>query len=101
MPNVNRRQVVVGLLGLPVALLTLPGGLQAAGQSYFIHGVASGDPTHDSVVLWTRIESDQPVDVAWELAQDAGFRKIVRQGVFSTNLHRYFTVKVVADQLKQ
>ena len=101
MPNVNRRQVVVGLLGLPVALLTLPGGLQAAGQSYFIHGVASGDPTHDSVVLWTRIEADQPVDVAWELAQDEGFRKIVRQGVFSTNLHRDYTVKVVADQLKQ
>jgi alkaline phosphatase D len=101
MPNVNRRQVVVGLMGLPVALLTYPVGLQAAGQSYFIHGVASGDPTHDSVVLWTRIEADQPVDVAWELAQDVGFRKVVRQGVFSTNVHRDYTVKVVADQLKQ
>ena len=101
MPKVNRRQVVVGLLGLPVALLTYPGGLQAAGQTYFIHGVASGDPTHDSVVLWTRIEAGQPVDVVWELAQDVGFRKIVRQGVFSTNSHRDYTVKVVADQLKQ
>jgi alkaline phosphatase D len=101
MPNVNRRQVVVGLMGLPVALLTYPGGLQAAGQSKFVHGVASGDPTHDSVVLWTRIEASQPVDVAWELAQDVGFRKIVRKGIFSTNSHRDYTVKVVADQLEQ
>ncbi len=64
MPIVNRRQVVAGLLGLPVVLLNLPSSIQAAGKSYFIHGVASGDPTHDSVVLWTRIEADQPVDVA-------------------------------------
>ena len=101
MPIVNRRQVVAGLLGLPVVLLNLPSSIQAAGKSYFIHGVASGDPTHDSVVLWTRIEADQPVDVAWEVSQDVGFRKIVQQGVFSTNLQRDYTVKVVADQLKQ
>lgn len=51
-------------------------------------GVASGDPWPDSVVLWTRLAADpqdgallrENVPVRWELAEDEGFRKIVRSG---------------------
>lgn len=101
MSSVNRRQVVGGLMALPVALLSYPTGLRAAQPPYFLHGVASGDPTHNSVVLWTRVEADQPAEVAWELARDVGFRKIEQRGVFTTNQQRDYTVKVVVDQLDQ
>ena len=76
MPKVNRRQVVGGLMALPVALLSYPTGLRAAQPAYFLHGVASGDPTHDSIVLWTRVEADQPAEVSWELSRDVGFRNV-------------------------
>ncbi|ROR51045.1 PhoD-like phosphatase [Diaphorobacter nitroreducens] len=54
-------------------------------------GVASGDPVHDGVVLWTRVLPPAdlagahapwagPLTVRWELADDAQFRHIVQQG---------------------
>lgn len=53
-------------------------------------GVASGDPDDHSVVLWTRL-APRPldpdgglkpvaIDVAWELAEDEGMKKIVSSG---------------------
>jgi alkaline phosphatase D len=49
----------------------------------FALGVASGSPTADSVVLWTRLGGDRlaaEVPVAWELAADEGFNRIVARG---------------------
>jgi alkaline phosphatase D len=53
--------------------------------------VASGDPTHDSVVLWTRLVPEplapgggmppKPATVLWELAEDEDMRRVVRRGV--------------------
>ncbi|MEO3745755.1 alkaline phosphatase D family protein [Plantactinospora sp. B5E13] len=59
----------------------------------FTLGVASGDPTPDGVVLWTRLAPDplapdglggmpdRPVTVRWEVAEDERFRRVVRHGV--------------------
>jgi alkaline phosphatase D len=70
----------------------------------FKHGVASGDPHVDSVLLWTRVtparETGGSIPVVWELATDNDFRRIVRHGVFDTHAGRDFTVKTVADGLK-
>ena len=50
----------------------------------FTLGVASGSPTHDSVVLWTRlVESgldSRPVTVRWEVADDDKFSRISQSG---------------------
>ena len=55
----------------------------------FSLGVASGYPTAESVVLWTRLAPDPlagggmpraAVEVAWEVATDEAFRNIVRRG---------------------
>ena len=50
-------------------------------------GVASGSPTHDSVVLWTRLTlpfaqtPDGPsVSVKWQLADDDQFARVVQSG---------------------
>ena len=56
----------------------------------FSLGVASGDPTHDGVVLWTRLAPDplvpgggmDPVDVTvrWQVGTDDALRDVVRDG---------------------
>ncbi|HJR61554.1 MAG TPA: PhoD-like phosphatase N-terminal domain-containing protein, partial [Vicinamibacterales bacterium] len=49
----------------------------AGGRKVFRHGVASGDPLADRVILWTRI-SGAPADARplarWEIARDQAFR---------------------------
>ncbi len=50
----------------------------------FALGVASGDPTPQGVVLWTRLLGIEPGAAAptlrWEVAHDEGFARIVQQG---------------------
>lgn len=51
----------------------------------FALGVASGSPTHDSVVLWTRLllpegQPGQAVTVRWEVAHDEQFTRPVQRG---------------------
>ena len=55
----------------------------------FSIGVASGSPTHDSVVLWTRLIDagfmkqnfdNKPIAVRWEVADDDKFSRIVQSG---------------------
>ena len=63
----------------------------------FYHGVASGDPTNNAVVIWTRITPEHPVEkieVEWELAKDEGFSRLVNSGNYTTGPNRDFTVKV-------
>ena len=55
----------------------------AAGTG-FPQSVASGDPTPEGVVLWTRLDPeiyDPEVPVGVEVAVDGGFETIVRRGV--------------------
>ena len=70
----------------------------------FRHGVASGDPLPDAVILWTRAtqngEAAAPVEVTWEIAKDATFSAIVGTGAVTTDAARDFTVKVDATGLE-
>ncbi len=68
----------------------------------FYHGVASGDPLNDRVVIWTRVtpkDSLRTIDVNWEIATDSTFTMVVNQGTFLTNPSRDYTVKVDVDKL--
>ncbi|MBB4080830.1 alkaline phosphatase D [Lewinella aquimaris] len=64
----------------------------------FYHGVASGDPLADRVIIWTRVTpevlDDQSVDVKWVVATDTGLKKVVQSGTFTTSAARDYTVKV-------
>ncbi len=63
----------------------------------FYHGVASGDPLSDRVIIWTRIT---PVDFgltlngSYHVATDNQFNNIVASGTYSTDSTKDFTVKI-------
>ncbi|KAI8255455.1 Alkaline phosphatase D [Colletotrichum sp. SAR11_239] len=94
----------------------------------FTHGVASGDPYDDSVILWTRVapnmdndksnvtvsgyvplydhstdtyvqKSDSPVCINWKIATDDKLDTVVDSGTAYTSSDVDFTVKVEAKKL--
>jgi alkaline phosphatase D len=89
--RMNRRAFVAGL-GFAGATLLSPSRLPAQGfdVTAFQLGVASGDPSPDGFVIWTRLAPSplQPhggmprraVEVAWEVASDERFRTVVTRG---------------------
>jgi phosphodiesterase/alkaline phosphatase D-like protein len=82
----------------------LAGGVAAAGFAVaaraatvsFTHGVASGDPLHDAVIIWTRAvpQGVQSVAVTWEVAETEDLSAAVRRGEVNTDASRDFIVKV-------
>lgn len=84
-----------GVLAAPAARATTP---------VFGHGVASGDPLPDGVILWTRVTVGAgavpgsgigaPAEVRWEVAADANFRAIVASGTTTATATSDHTVKV-------
>jgi len=68
----------------------------------FYHGVASGDPSSTSVVIWTRIhpESDGSKELDWRIATDPSLTKIVKTGKITTDISKDYTAKVVVTQLQ-
>jgi len=99
-PSMARRRLLTGALGL--ALLPF----YAAGHSGpslrerprfvaypFALGVASGTPTSNSVVLWTRlapdplhgggIPRDERIRVSWEIAADEAFTQPLQRGDYA------------------
>lgn len=66
----------------------------------FQHGVASGDPWPESVILWTRVsEQTGSVSVAWEVSASPSFETLIASGTATTDDSRDYTVKVEATGL--
>ncbi|HBW85517.1 MAG TPA: hypothetical protein DEF82_01865 [Crocinitomicaceae bacterium] len=69
----------------------------------FYHGVASGDPTQNSVVIWTKLTLDRSIkssEINWEIATDSLFKNEIQKGKAKTNVDQDFTVKVSINNLK-
>ena len=99
----NRRQLLKGM-SASLGLLALRGfDVQAAAPFYFTHGVASGDPLADRVILWTRSipgsGQHSTVHCQWQVAKDREFKQIVSAGDTSTSAQRDYTVKIDAAGL--
>ena len=89
------------LLGDP--LLRLLPSVAAQARKVFRHGVASGDPLADRVILWTRVSGSGLTArprVRWEIARDEAFRQIAGRGELFTNASRDFTVKIDVPHLE-
>jgi alkaline phosphatase D len=97
--KLNRR---AALALFSVAAAT-PAVAQTSGKAAFSHGVASGDPFGDSVLLWTRVtptDASGRLAVRWTLASDAALKTIVAKGETVTDAGCDFTVKIVAGGLQ-
>ena len=68
----------------------------------FNHGVASGDPKADRVIIWTRVSpiSSGPVPVRWIVARNRELTDVVKTGVVETSEARDYTVKVDVTGLR-
>ncbi|MCX7768569.1 MAG: alkaline phosphatase D family protein [Flavobacteriales bacterium] len=69
----------------------------------FYHGVASGDPLTDRVIIWTRVTTNSPdtgTTVSWAVALDTGMTQIVQSGSTYTSVSRDFTVRVDVQGLQ-
>ena len=99
--QITRRQALAGLSSALVMPMSVRAKTLAPATGIFRHGVASGDPDHQSLVIWSRVTTDdsQP-RVAWQIAKDASFEKLVDQGQLMTDADRDYTVKVLVGGLK-
>lgn len=102
--HINRRRVIQGM-GLSLGLVSLRGfEVAAAAPVHFTHGVASGDPLSDRVILWTRVLPGDGALVTltgrWEVAEDVQFKRLVMSGETATGPERDYTVKVDATGLQ-
>ncbi|UGY90861.1 alkaline phosphatase D family protein [Streptomyces gobiensis] len=69
----------------------------------FLHGVASGDPLPDGILLWTRVTPEpdavpgsgkgRSVKVRWEVSEDRDFRKVASRGTVTAEAAGDHTVK--------
>lgn len=88
-----------------LAATPMMSGCAAAGDP-FLHGVASGDPLADRVILWTRItpadlqgdalaspQTDSAIAYEWIMASDPELLNVVASGTGTTGPDRDFTVK--------
>lgn len=66
---------------------------QSLAHGVFTHGIASGDPLPDGVILWTRFVGGDG-RVAWEVAEDEGFTRAAQRGTARASLASDFCVKV-------
>lgn len=67
----------------------------------FDQGVASFDPTASQIIIWTRYSAAVGAsNIIWQLAYDADFAEIVRQGEVTTDQSRDYTVSVEVQNLE-
>lgn len=99
-----RRTLLKGTAAAATATAMPAPGRAAAATPVFRHGVASGDPLPDGVILWTRVTvSDEaapgsglgdPATVRWEIAADERFASIAASGAVTAAADSDHTVKV-------
>ncbi len=93
----DRRALLLGgAVGLGLA--AAPVAAQAARG--FTHGVASGEPSARSVLLWTRFAAAAPARLRFEVSETADFARAVSGGSVTADPQRDWCAKAVAQGLK-
>ncbi|MFE2417794.1 alkaline phosphatase D family protein [Streptomyces hokutonensis] len=105
-PSPRRRTVVKAAAATAVLAGPLVAALPAGAATEtpaFLHGVASGDPLPDGVLLWTRVTPTAEAvpgsglgpdtEVSWTVATDKAFTNIVSRGSLTATAASDHTVK--------
>jgi alkaline phosphatase D len=97
--SLNRRHLIaLGTGGL--AALAIPGAARAMLARGFTHGVASGEPTSRSVLLWTRYAALQDDDLRVEVADNAAFTGKILGGLVRIRGEDDFCARYLASGLE-
>ena len=104
MPAPLRRRSFIQATGASLGAMSLRGfALDKPAAAHFTHGIASGDPLADRVILWTRVlpgsSGTAAVPCIWQMATDDTFETIVASGEATARAERDYTVKVDAAGL--
>jgi alkaline phosphatase D len=95
--SLDRRALLKGgALGL--GLVSAP--LAAQHARGFTHGVASGEPSATSALLWTRYVGTRSSRLKFEVSESADFAKVAAGGTASAEPRRDWCAKAVAHGLK-
>ncbi len=105
--KITRRNFLQGTLASAVVPVSFSLSGCVGEAQIFQHGVASGDPLADRVILWTRVTipetyqniAPEVITVQWQIAVDQGFTQIIQQGSTEALSSKDYTVKVDADGL--
>ncbi len=93
--------VAVSVAALPMAAMA---DVRGSRDAVFQHGVASGDPLSDRVILWTRVTprhpTDRRIEVQYVVATDARLKHVVARGETQATAASDHTVKVDAMGLR-
>ena len=99
-----RRRAFIQATGASLGALSLRGfAVDKPAAAHFTHGIASGDPLADRVILWTRVlpgsGNAEAVPCSWQVATDDSFDTVVASGEAAARAGRDYTVKVDAAGL--
>jgi alkaline phosphatase D len=86
------------LIAASLAAAPRPAWAQALARGVFTHGVASGDPLPDGIILWTRFVSADGA-LGWEIAEDETFARVTQRGLARASPASDYCVKVDARGL--
>ena len=86
------------LLAASLAAAPRPVWAQSLARGVFTHGVASGDPLADGIILWTRFVSADGA-LGWEIAEDETFARLTQRGLARASPASDYCVKVDARGL--
>ncbi|MDT0201036.1 alkaline phosphatase D family protein [Nocardioides sp. AE5] len=102
--GIGRRTLIAGTLGAGAVMALAQWPQAVAEGAPFVHGVASGDPLPDGVVLWTRVTPSveavpgsgvgPAVAVTWQVSRDQAFSQVVASGQVTATAERDHTVHV-------
>lgn len=104
MPSPLRRRSLLQATGASLGALSLRGfAIDKPAAAHFTHGIASGDPLADRVILWTRVLPGSgnvaAVPCTWQVATDASFETVIASGDAVARAERDYTIKVDAAGL--
>ena len=100
LPTLDRRSLLrggalgAGLLASPLAAQFDPH------TTGFTHGVASGEPGPDSVLLWTRYRAAQDTQIEWQVADSAEFTRTLAGGTVTASADHDWCCKATAGGLE-
>ncbi|WP_296719478.1 alkaline phosphatase [Erythrobacter sp.] len=98
-PSALTRRGLFTLAGASAAMAATPLAARSFGSG-FTHGVASGEPGANSVLLWTRYVADQAVDLAWQVSESEDFSAPVAEGSVRASDSRDWCAKGIASGLQ-